>query len=120
MAKAPADRFASADEVEAALSPWCSHDGQPLEHQGDAAFQLAVQRVIEAWTPPEAAREAVEDALLFRVDPAEKPPPSEFLSRSIFSEIDRYKVQLSVIIAIVIWVSLLLCGLASFFFSVPL
>ena len=117
LAKDPANRFATASEVEAALSPWRDADVQPLDSPGDAAFQKAVHDLIDAWTVPEPSaikEEAVGDAVLFRVDPEDRPQPSEFLSRSIFSDIDRIQPHVWLIVIIAVWVGLLLfCGLGT-------
>src|SRR5207244_10976156 len=92
LAKAPADSYASADELAAALAPWRSADVQPLETPNDAAFQEAVRKFIDGWTVP-AVKESLDDAVLFRITAEEKPPPMEFLSRSMFSHVDRFQPQ---------------------------
>jgi hypothetical protein len=114
MAKAPEQRFASAGAVENALKPWRSPDDQPLEKQGDALYQKAIQQVIDGWTAPEPAKEAVEDAVLFRIDPEDRLPATEIVSRSIFSEIDSRRLHVGLIVAVTVWGVLLgFCGLAA-------
>jgi serine/threonine protein kinase len=114
LAKDPADRFASASELEAALAPWHDAASEPLDVPSDASSQQAVQNLINGWTIPEPAaakEEALDDAVLFRIDAQDRPPPSEFVSRSMFSEIDRIQPHVWVIILLVAWIGLLLfCG----------
>jgi len=118
LAKTPADRFASATELAAALAPFASADVQPLETPNDATFQDAVRKLIDGWTIP-VAKEAVEDAVLFRIEPEEKPPPMEFLSRSIYSEVDRVHPQIWMLLIVAVWVGLLLfCVLGTCLYSV--
>ena len=117
LAKSPADRFASASEVEAILSSWRSGNEQPLDTPGDATFQQAVKALIDGWTVP-AVKETVEDAMLFHVDPEEKPALTEVLSGSIFRDIDRLHPQIWLFAIVAAWIALLLfCVLGSCAFS---
>ena len=120
LAKAPAERFASAGEVEAFLSSWRGGPVQPLDLPGDEAFQHAVQALINNWTVPEpSAKETSEDVVLFHIDPEDKPAPAEFQLRTIFSEIDRIHPQIWLTLIVAGFVSLLLvCVLATCLFSV--
>jgi eukaryotic-like serine/threonine-protein kinase len=117
LAKAPADRFGTANELAAALAPWRDAVDEPLDAPSDAASQRAVQNLINGWTIPEPAaakEEAVDDAVLFRIDAQERPPPSEFVSRSIFSDIDRIQPHVWIIILVAAWIGLLLfCGVGT-------
>ena len=117
LAKAPADRFASAGEVEAALLPWRGNGVQTLDTPGDEAFQKAVHDLINAWTVPEPSavkEQTADDAVLFRIEQEDKPAPSEFLSRSIFSDIDRIQPHVWLIVIVAAWIALLLfCGLGT-------
>lgn len=119
LAKSPADRFASAAELVAALTPWRGDGQQPLETPGDAAFQDAVKRVIEGWVPIEPAKEAVVDAVLFQAEPEEKPNPADAVSRTIFEEIDRVHLHIWLLLIVLVWVGLLLltCVVGSCVFS---
>ena len=117
LAKAPADRFASAIEVAYALEPWRSQDPQPLDAAGDVEFQSAVQQAIDSWTVPEparAAQEAREDAILFRIDAEDKHASAEVQSGSIFREIDRVQPHVWLLLIVGGWLVLLaLCLLGS-------
>ena len=92
-------------------------DHAPLDAPNDAASQQAVRDLINAWTIPEpsaAKEEAVDDAVLFRIDAQDRPPPSEFVSRSIFSEIDRVPTHVWLFVLVAAWVALLLfCGVGT-------
>lgn len=89
LAKSPGERFASANELVAALAPWRSGERPPLDTPADEEFRRAVRDVIDGWTAPEPAREAqdaLEDAVLFRIEPADQQAAAEILSRTIFHE----------------------------------
>jgi serine/threonine protein kinase len=117
LAKRPEDRYGSAIELAYALESWRSHEVQPLDQPGDAEYERAVQAVIETWVPLEPAKEAeeaLEDAVLFRVDTDEKPSAAESLSRSIFRETERVPPHLWVLGVVGAWmVILLMCILGS-------
>ena len=113
LAKNPAERFAKASEVEAALFGWRGSDGQPLDAPGDASFQKAVSDAINNWTPPEPAKEAVDDAVLFRIVPEDRPPSPEARSGSIFRAIDTSQPHFWLIAIAAISALLLSCGLAT-------
>jgi len=117
LAKDPAARFATATELEGALAPWRDAVEEPLDTPSDAASQQAVQGLLRAWTIPEpsaAKEEAVDDAVLFRIDAQDRPQPSEFVSRSIFSEIDRIQPHVWLILVLAAWIGLLLlCGVGT-------
>jgi serine/threonine protein kinase len=116
--KAPQERFASAAEVESILSPWRSGQALPLDYPGDAAFQQAVQALIGNWTAPEPTAKDTEDMVLFHLEPEEKPASAEFLSRSIFSEIDHIHPQVWLIVIVAAFVGLLVfCVLGTCLFS---
>ena len=118
LAKSPAERYASANELAAALAPFVSADVQPLETSNDAPFQEAVKKLIDGWTIP-VAKETLEDAVLFRIEPEEKPLPMEVLSRSIFSDVDRIGPQVWVLVIVAAWVGLLVfCVLGTCLYSV--
>ncbi len=116
-AKSPADRFATAADVEGVLSSWRSGNEKPLDSPGDTAFQDAVHALINAWTVP-TAKEAVEDAVLFHVESDDKLVPSELLSNTIFSEIDRIDPKVWLIAIVALWVgTLFFCVLGACVFS---
>jgi serine/threonine protein kinase len=74
LAKDPAQRFGSAAEVEAALKPWCqAWNGTPVETQGDSVFKEAVRHVVSEWPQTVPGSEATPDALVFDLEPDEKP-----------------------------------------------
>ena len=73
LAKNPADRFASANELEAALAPWRGLQAQMLDMSEDAVFQKGVRDAIDNWTPPApSVKETPGDAVLFRIDPEDR------------------------------------------------
>ncbi len=122
LAKAPADRFASAAAVEAALDVWRDRTAQVLDAPDDAAFQQSVQAVIDSWTVPEPAKEALDaqdDAIIFHIEPEEKPTATEPASGSIFRDIDRIPPYWWLLGAVAVWVGLLLlCGVGACLFAV--
>jgi serine/threonine protein kinase len=119
MAKAPADRFASAADVEAVLASWRSGNEKPLDTPGDAAFQQAVRALQDAWKMPEpTAKEISEDAVLFHVESEDKSATMELLSQKIFADIDRFDPRIWVLAFVALFVgSLLLCVLGACVFS---
>lgn len=117
LAKSPADRFTTAVEVQRALESWRSRDARPLDAPGDADFQRAIRDVIDGWIAPEPtkeAQEALEDAILFGVDPDDKRMAAELLSRSIFREGERISPYVWLLVIGGVWVVLvLLCVMGS-------
>jgi len=92
LAKRPEDRYGSAIEVAYALESWRSQEVLPLDTPADTEFQNAVKAVIDGWIVPEPAKEAqeaLEDAVLFKIDPDDKQAAAELLSTAIFRETDR-------------------------------
>jgi serine/threonine protein kinase len=120
MAKAPADRFASASEVGAVLSSWRSGNELPLDSPGDPAFQEWVQNVIAGWTTPEpSVKETATEAVLFHAETEEKSTATELLSRTMFSEIDRVDPQIWLIGGIALFVvGLFACVLGTCLYAV--
>jgi serine/threonine protein kinase len=117
LAKSPADRFATASEVEAILSSWRSGNEQTLDAPSDPEFQQAVQALINHWTEP-TVKEAGDDAVLFHVDPEDRPTATDILSRSIFSEIDRVHPHVWLIAIVALWVgTLFFCVLGACVYS---
>lgn len=115
LAKSPVDRFPTAAEVEGVLASWRSGNEKPLDSPGDAAFQEAVQTLINNWTVP-TVKETVEDAVLFHVDP--EPAAPELLSRTMFGEIDRINPHVWLIAIVALWVgALFFCVLGTCVFS---
>jgi serine/threonine protein kinase len=114
LAKDRAERFATANELEAALAPWRDGGREPLDSPRDDAFHKSVRDLINAWSvpPPSADKDdAGDDAVLFRIDAQAQPQPSEFVSRTLFSEIDRIQPHVWVIAVVAAWIGLmLLCG----------
>jgi hypothetical protein len=106
LAKQPAERFTSADELVEALRPWRASGEQVHDAPGDAAFQDAVKNIVTNWTPMEVAKE--EDAILFGIGQDEKPATSEFAASTMFSEADPAHTRFWTIIAVTFWVGLLL------------
>lgn len=113
LAKSPDVRFATASDVVAALAPWRRGAAKPLDTPDDPAFQQAVREVIGAWVAPEASKDVGEDAVIFRIDPEDRPAPAERLSRSIFSDIDRVKPHFWLILALAFWLIVLSCCVVS-------
>jgi serine/threonine protein kinase len=120
LAKAPAERYASASELESVLASWRDSNTQPLDTPGDAAFQEAVQALVNNWRVPEpSAKEAVEDAVLFHIDPEDRLAPTEVLAGSIFRDIDRIHPHIWLIVGVAIGMGLLLfCVLGTCLFAV--
>jgi eukaryotic-like serine/threonine-protein kinase len=117
LAKSPAERFASAGELESMLASWREADAQPLDAPGDAAYQQAVQTLVQGWTVP--AVKETDDAVLFHVDPEERGKPSETPSRSIFSDMDRMNPQMLLAVLAAVGIGLLLlCVLGSCFYAI--
>jgi serine/threonine protein kinase len=109
LAKSPAERYPSANELESVLASWRDNTVQPLDTPGDAAFQEAVQALVNNWTAPEpSAKEAVEDAILFHIDPEDRPAPAEALSGSIFREIDRIHPLVWLLVSVGVCLGLML------------
>jgi serine/threonine protein kinase len=118
MSKSPKDRYNSAGEFAVALANFRGDAPLPLDVPGDAEYQQSVKDVVANWTPVEPAKEqAVEDAVLFRVETDEK--RSEVLARSIFADIDRVQMRIWLLLVLAgLWVGLLLlCVLATCVFS---
>jgi serine/threonine protein kinase len=60
MAKRPSDRFATAAELREELLKWASGEAvQPLDRQGDEAYQQAVAALETAEAPPELVEEVI-------------------------------------------------------------
>ena len=117
LAKAPAERFASAADLESALASWREGTIQPLDAPGDTAFQQAVQALVNNWTVP-AAKETIEDVVLFHLEAEDKRTATEVLSRSIFSDIDRVHPDVRLIVIVAVFVGVLLfCVLGSCLYS---
>jgi serine/threonine protein kinase len=118
LAKNPAQRFASAKEVVAALAPW-RDPTQLADLSTEAGVKQVIDQLVSGWTAPESsAKESADDAVLFRIESDEKPTTVEILSRSIFSEIDRRKVQYSLLVVVVGWIVLsMMCGLGACVYS---
>jgi serine/threonine protein kinase len=113
LAKSPDERFASANELAAALAPFRRHDNQPVETPNDAAFQDAVKTLIEGWTIP-VAKEPTEDAVLFHVEVDETASSADSLSRAIFSEGESVQLYVWILGIVALWVALLmLCAAGS-------
>jgi hypothetical protein len=69
--------------------------------------------------PEPSAKDTSEDAVLFHIDPEDRPARTEFLSRSIFSDIDRIHPQVWLIIIVAGFVGLLLlCVVGTCLFSI--
>lgn len=117
LAKRPEDRYGSAIELAYALESWRGPETQPLDTPQDAEFQNAVRGVIDGWVAPEPAKEAqeaIDDAVLFRIEPEDKTPPSDSLASSIFREADRMPPHVWVLGVVGAWmVLLLMCMLGS-------
>ncbi len=117
MSKSPKDRYNSAGEFAVALANFRADAPQPLDIPDDAAIQLAVKEVITNWAPVEPAKDqTLGDAVLFRIDPEDKP---DVLARSIFDDIDRIQMHVWLLAIAGLWVGLLLlCVLGTCVFSV--
>ena len=117
LAKLPADRLSSAVELAYALEPWRTGERQPLDTPEDADFQLALRTAIDGWTAPEPAKEAqdaIEDAVLFRIDPEEPRASPEVLASTIFREGAAVPPYVWLLLAAGVWVvMLLMCVLGS-------
>ncbi|MBI2808964.1 MAG: serine/threonine protein kinase [Planctomycetes bacterium] len=110
LAKNPADRFASAGELVKVLEAWSVAPTQALEAPGDPAVEEEIRKLTDGWMVAETAvKDASEDALLFRIDAEVKSAGPEFLSRSIFDEIDRVQPHVWLLAVVVIWVVVLMC-----------
>jgi serine/threonine protein kinase len=107
MAKSPTDRFASAGDVEAVLASWRSGNEKPLDTPGDLAFQQWVQTIINSWVEP-AIKEPGEDAAVFHIEPEDASATTEFLSRAIFKDIDRFDPRIWVIVLVALFAGVLL------------
>jgi serine/threonine protein kinase len=106
LAKQPAERFASADELVEALRPWRAGGEQTLDVPGDAAFQDAVKNIVANWMPMEVVKD--EDAILFGIAPDDRPATSEFTPDSVFGEADPANTRFWTIVAVSFWLGLLL------------
>lgn len=117
LAKAPAERYASAVELAAALEPWRSGDRQPMDAPGDVEYERVLHAAIDGWTAPEPAKEAqdaLEDAVLFRIDPDDQQAAAEILASSLFREKAGIPPYLWLLLIAGVWVVLLmLCVLGS-------
>ncbi len=73
LAKEPSQRFGSAAELVAALTPWCQTSAAtPVETQGDSVFQEAVRHVVTDWPQSELAAEGATDGSIFISEAEEK------------------------------------------------
>ena len=85
----------------------------------DSTHSAGSRASAEQWTAREpTAKEAVEDAVIFHVESEEKPTAAEFLSRSIFREVDRIDPHIWLIVIVALFFGTLMfcvlgaCGLA--------
>ncbi|MSU80297.1 MAG: serine/threonine protein kinase [Gemmataceae bacterium] len=116
LAKTPTERYASATELAAALTPFAASPLQALDQPSDADYQQAIRTSIDTWTPPApSAKPSQEDAVLFGIATEDRMPTTELMSHSLMGNIEKIqpRVWIAVGIGVVVLVTVALCTITA-------